>query len=128
MPHLGAAAASHAFNARTSLGAKGLEGSKQMVERPFFPWRRSAACCKCSTQWMGSRRPAAESAPGHGALMTALLYILEQALLDGQGLWSLSIPAPWRDLSWGVFLPLSFVANVVAAILAWIIVGLIMPS
>ena len=94
----------------------------------FFPWRRSAACCKCSIQWMGSRRLAAESAPGQGAPMTALLYIFEQALLDGQGLWSLSIPAPWRDLSWGVFLPLSFVANVVVAILAWIIVGLIMPS
>ena len=60
--------------------------------------------------------------------MTALLYIFEQALLDGQGLWSLSTPGPWRDLSWGVFLPLSFVANVVVAILAWIIVGLIMPS
>ena len=49
--------------------------------------------------------------------MTALLY-----------LWSVSIPAPWRDLSWGVFLPLSFVANVVVAILAWIVVGVIMPS
>jgi hypothetical protein len=59
--------------------------------------------------------------------MTALLYIFEQALLDGQGLWSLSIPAR-GDLIWGVFLPLSFVANVVVAILAWIIVGLIMPS
>jgi hypothetical protein len=94
----------------------------------FFPWRRSAACCKCSTHWMGSRRQAAESAPGHGVLVTALLYIFEQALLDGQGLWSLSTPAPWRDPSWGVFLPLSFVANVVVAILAWIIVGLIMPS
>jgi hypothetical protein len=60
--------------------------------------------------------------------MTALLYILEQALLDGQGLWSLSTPAPWHDLSWRVFLPLSFVVNVVVAILAWIIVGLFMPS
>jgi hypothetical protein len=60
--------------------------------------------------------------------MTALLDIFEQALSDGQGLWSLSIPAPWRDVSWGVFLPLSFVANVGVAILAWIIVGLFMPS
>jgi hypothetical protein len=60
--------------------------------------------------------------------MTALLYIFEQALLDGQGLWSLSIPAPWRNLSWGVFLPLFFAVNVVVAILAWIIVGLFMPS
>jgi hypothetical protein len=68
------------------------------------------------------------SALGHGALMTAFLYIFEQALLDGQGLWSLSTPAPWRELSWGRFLPLAFVANVIVAILAWIIVGLIMPS
>ena len=60
--------------------------------------------------------------------MTAFLYIFERALLDGQGLWSLSTPAPWRDLSWRVFLPLSFLANVVVAILAWIVVGLFMPS
>jgi hypothetical protein len=60
--------------------------------------------------------------------MTALLYIFEQALLDGQGLWSLSLPAPWRDLSWGVFLSVSFVVNVIVAILAWIIVGLFMPT
>jgi hypothetical protein len=60
--------------------------------------------------------------------MTALLYIFEQALFEGQGLLSVSIPAPWRDLSWGVFLPLAFVANVVVAVLAWIIVGLIMTS
>jgi len=63
-----------------------------------------------------------------GALMTVFLCIFEQALLDSQGLWSLSTPAPWRDLSWGVFLPLSFAANVVVAIFAWIIVGLIMAS
>jgi hypothetical protein len=56
--------------------------------------------------------------------MTAFLYIFERALLDGQGLWSLSTPAPWWDLSWGVFLPLSFLANVVVAILAWNVVGL----
>jgi hypothetical protein len=60
--------------------------------------------------------------------MTALLYIFEQALLDGQGLWSPSLPAPWRDLSWGVFLSLSFAANVVVAVLAWIIVGLFMST
>jgi hypothetical protein len=78
---------------------------------------------------MGLRRLAAESALGHGALMTALLYIFEQALFDGQGgLWSVSIRAPWRDLSWGVFLPLSFVANVIVAILAWIVVGSFMAS
>jgi hypothetical protein len=58
--------------------------------------------------------------------MTALLDIFEQTLLDGQGLLSLSVPAPWRDLSWGVFLPLSFAANVVVAALAWFIVGLFM--
>jgi hypothetical protein len=46
--------------------------------------------------------------------MTALLFIFEQALLDGQGLWS-PTPAPWRDMSWGVFLPVAFVANVVVA-------------
>jgi hypothetical protein len=60
--------------------------------------------------------------------MTSLLYILEQTLLDSQGLWSPSVPAPWRDLSWGVFLPLAFVANVVVAVLAWVIVGLIISS
>jgi hypothetical protein len=60
--------------------------------------------------------------------MTALFYIFEQALLDGPALWSLSTPAPWRDLSWGVFLPLSFAVNVVVAVLAWIVVGLFMAS
>jgi hypothetical protein len=59
--------------------------------------------------------------------MTALLFIFEQALLDGQGLWS-PTPAPWRDMSRGVFLPVAFVANVVVAILAWILVGLMMPN
>ena len=60
--------------------------------------------------------------------MTALLYIFEQAVFDGQDLCLLSTPAPWRDLSWGVVLPLAFVANVFVAVLAWIIVGLIMTS
>jgi hypothetical protein len=60
--------------------------------------------------------------------MTALLNVFEWALLDGQGLGSLLRPAPWRDLSWGVFLPLSFAANVVVAILAWIVVGLLVSS
>jgi hypothetical protein len=60
--------------------------------------------------------------------MAAFLYIFEQAFLDGRGLWSLSTHAPWHDLGWGVFLPLSFVANVVVAILAWIIVGFVLPS
>jgi hypothetical protein len=60
--------------------------------------------------------------------MTIFLYIFEQALLEVQGLWSLSTPAPWRDLSWGVSLPLSLVANIVVAGLAWIVVGLIMSS
>jgi hypothetical protein len=60
--------------------------------------------------------------------MTVLLSIFEQALLDGQDLWSLSTPAPWRHLSWGAFLPLAFVANVAVAILAWIVVGLFLAS
>ena len=60
--------------------------------------------------------------------MTTLLYIFEQALLYSPGLWSPSVPAPWRDLSWGVFLPLAFVANVVVAVIAWIIVGFVMHS
>jgi hypothetical protein len=77
---------------------------------------------------MGLVKAGGGSALGHGALMTALLYIFEQTLLDGQGLWSLSTPAPWRDLSWGVFLPLAFVANVVVAVLAWITVGLFISS
>ena len=64
---------------------------------------------------------------GQGAFLTALLYIFEQTLLDGQGLWALSTPAPWHEPSWGI-LPLAFVANVIVAILAWNIVGLIMPS
>ena len=36
--------------------------------------------------------------------------------------------APWRDMSWGLFLPLVFAGDVVIAILAWTIVGLVMPS
>jgi hypothetical protein len=34
--------------------------------------------------------------------------------------------APWRNLSWGLFLPLVFAANIVLATLAWIIVGAVM--
>jgi hypothetical protein len=34
--------------------------------------------------------------------------------------------APWSKLSWGVFLPLVFLGNVLVAILAWFIVGLAM--
>jgi hypothetical protein len=36
---------------------------------------------------------------------------------------SLPSAAPWRNLSWGLFLPLVFAGNVVMATLAWIIVG-----
>ena len=36
--------------------------------------------------------------------------------------------APWCDMSWGLFLPLVFAGDVVIAILAWTIVGLVMPS
>jgi hypothetical protein len=32
--------------------------------------------------------------------------------------------APWSKLSWGVFLPLIFLGNVLVAIFAWFIVGL----
>jgi hypothetical protein len=39
---------------------------------------------------------------------------------------SLPSAAPWRNLSWGLFLPLVFAGNVVMATLAWIIVGWIM--
>ena len=35
---------------------------------------------------------------------------------------SLPSAAPWRNLSWGLFLPLVFAGNVVMATLAWIIV------
>ena len=38
----------------------------------------------------------------------------------------LPTPAPWSKLSWGLFLPLVFGANVVVATLAWIIVGSVM--
>ena len=34
--------------------------------------------------------------------------------------------APWRNLSWALFLPLVSAGNVVMATLAWIIVGWIM--
>jgi hypothetical protein len=34
--------------------------------------------------------------------------------------------APWSKLSWGLFLPLVFVGNVVVATFAWIIVGSLM--
>jgi hypothetical protein len=60
--------------------------------------------------------------------MIEFLYIFERVLLNGQGSRSLSTPVLWLDLRWGVLLPLAFVANVVVAILAWITVGLIMPS
>jgi hypothetical protein len=39
---------------------------------------------------------------------------------------SLPSAAPWRNLSWALFLPLVSVGNVVLATLAWIIVGRIM--
>jgi hypothetical protein len=34
--------------------------------------------------------------------------------------------APWRNLSWALFLPRVFAANIVLATLAWIIVGAVM--
>ena len=34
--------------------------------------------------------------------------------------------APWSKPSWGLFLPLVFASNVLVAILAWSIVGLVM--
>jgi hypothetical protein len=33
--------------------------------------------------------------------------------------------APWSNLRWGLFVPIVFACNVVVAILAWIIVGLV---
>jgi hypothetical protein len=33
--------------------------------------------------------------------------------------------APWRNLSWGLFLPLVFAGNVVLATLAWMIVSMV---
>jgi hypothetical protein len=41
---------------------------------------------------------------------------------------SLPARAPWHNLSWRRFLPLVFAGNVVVASLAWVIVGLVMPS
>jgi hypothetical protein len=34
--------------------------------------------------------------------------------------------APWRNLSWALFLPRVFAANIVLATLAWIILGAVM--
>jgi hypothetical protein len=34
--------------------------------------------------------------------------------------------APWSKLSWSLLLPLVFAGNVVVAVLAWVIVGLVM--
>jgi hypothetical protein len=34
--------------------------------------------------------------------------------------------APWSKLSWCLLLPLVFAGNVVVAVLAWVIVGLVM--
>jgi hypothetical protein len=40
----------------------------------------------------------------------------------------LSLPphAPWRNLSWGLFLPLVFASNVFVSTFAWTVVGLAM--
>jgi hypothetical protein len=38
---------------------------------------------------------------------------------------SLPAGAPWRNLRWGLFLPLVFAGNVIVATLAWIIVGMV---
>jgi hypothetical protein len=60
------------------------------------------------------------------ALTTLVLYGIDRAFPYGQPtLLSLPALAPWRNLSWGLFLPLTFAANVVVASLAWIIVWLI---
>jgi hypothetical protein len=100
-----------------------LEVRNRLPATPTAPWLALPARCMWSAQWMGLPRPGAESAFGHGAVTTALLYIFEQPCLDGQRLWSLSTPVSWRDLSWSVFLPFSFVANVVVAIFAWSLWG-----
>ena len=61
------------------------------------------------------------------ALTTLVLYGIDRALPDIQPtLLSLPAPPPWRNLSWGVFLPLVSAVNVGVAALAWIIVWLIM--
>jgi hypothetical protein len=39
---------------------------------------------------------------------------------------SLQAAAPWRNLRWGLLIPLVFAGNVVVATLAWIIVGMVM--
>jgi len=39
---------------------------------------------------------------------------------------SLQAAAPWRNLGWGLLIPLVFAGNVVVATLAWIIVGMVM--
>ena len=48
---------------------------------------------------------------------------LPQRAIGPEGLTTL---APWSNLRWGLFVPLVLACNVVTAILAWIIVGLVM--
>ena len=50
---------------------------------------------------------------------------------DGLSQWRISTEAlpkfaPWSKLSWSLLLPLVFAGNVVVAVLAWVIVGLVM--
>jgi hypothetical protein len=50
---------------------------------------------------------------------------------DGLSKWGISTEAlpklaPWCKLSWFLLLPLVFAGNVVVAVLAWVIVGLVM--
>src|SRR5260221_110990 len=75
-------------------------GSKQTLGMlRFINLAQLRDSCKPSL-WMGL---GAKALLTTGAFMTAFLYIFERALLDGQGLWSLSTPAPWWDLRWRVF-------------------------
>jgi hypothetical protein len=50
---------------------------------------------------------------------------------DGLSQWGISTEAlpksaPWSKLRWSLLLPLVFAGNVVVAVLAWVIVGLLM--
>jgi hypothetical protein len=127
----------HGANSSQNIPRKNLEGSsvafrghRQVSETLQSNLVRISHSCEHSPGTMLGRVPVARSMLDvlrGRALMTVLLCIFEQAFL-GPGL---VVAFDTRSLArseLGSLLPVSLVANVVVASLAWIIVGLITPS
>jgi hypothetical protein len=60
--------------------------------------------------------------------MAAILHPRDHDGLSRSGISAEALPkfAPWSKLSWFLLVPLVFAGNVVVAMLAWVIVGLVM--